>query len=163
VLHFIQPLFCDDHHQTRYILQVHEKVHQLSLASFVSSAKLLVLDSDPWSVPWSLFCHLPQESRISAAWIFSRNSVMALYLSTCSCTGLMTRLLCHGTSEMLAWILFWGRSSCILSAVVAENTSSELDLRRKWWKIWPVQHHLLLQNSRLINISWEIIWSFRSH
>jgi hypothetical protein len=102
------------------------------LASFVSSAKLLVLESDPWSMPWSLFCHPPQESRISAAWIFSRSFVTVLYLSACSYRDLMTRLLCHRTSEMLAWILFWGRPSCILSAVVAENTSARLDLHRQW-------------------------------
>jgi hypothetical protein len=47
VLHFVRPLFCDDHHQIICIVQVHEKVHQLCLASFVSSAKPLVLESDP--------------------------------------------------------------------------------------------------------------------
>jgi hypothetical protein len=85
------------------------------------------------------------------------SSVMALYLFACSYTGLMTQLLCHGTSEMLAWNLSWGRPSCRLNAVVVENTSSELDLRRQWWKIWLVQHHLLLLNSQLIHISWEIV------
>jgi hypothetical protein len=72
---------------------------------------------------------------------------MALYLSACSYRDLMTRLLCHETSEMLAWILSWGRPSCRLSAVAAENTSSELDLHMQWLRIWPVQHHLLLLNS----------------
>jgi hypothetical protein len=106
----------------------------------------LVLESDPWSVPWSLFCHPLRESGISATWTFSRSSVMAPYLFGCSYTGLMTQLLCHGTSKMLTWILSWGRPSCRLSAVVTENTSSELDLHRQWWRIWPVQHHLLLLN-----------------
>jgi hypothetical protein len=65
-----------------------------------------------------------------ATWIFSRSSVMALYLSACSYRDLMTRLFYHGTSEMFAWILFWGHPSYRLSAIVVENTSSELDLRR---------------------------------
>jgi hypothetical protein len=46
VLHFARPLFCDDHHRTRCILPVHEKVLQLSWVSFASDAKLLVLESD---------------------------------------------------------------------------------------------------------------------
>jgi hypothetical protein len=33
MLHFVQLLFCDDHHRTRCTLQVHEKVHLLSFAS----------------------------------------------------------------------------------------------------------------------------------
>jgi hypothetical protein len=41
-LHFVQPLFCDDHHQTRCTLPVHEKVLQPSWVSFSSDAKLFV-------------------------------------------------------------------------------------------------------------------------
>jgi hypothetical protein len=124
---------------------------------------LLVLESDLWLVPWSLFCHPPQEFVISAAWIFSQSFVMVLCLSTCSCTSLMIRLLCYETSEMLAWISSWVRPSCRLSAVVAENTSLELVLRRQWWKIWPVQHHLILLNSPLIHTSWGIVGSSGNH
>jgi hypothetical protein len=90
----------------------------------------LVLESDPWSLHWSWFYHPLRESGISAAWIFLRSSVMALYLSACSCTCLMAQLLFHGISGMLAWILSWGRPSCRLSVVVAENISSELGLHR---------------------------------
>jgi hypothetical protein len=85
-LHFVQPLFCDDHHRTRCTLPVHEKVLQPSWVSFASDAKLLVLESNLWLVRWSLFCHQLLESRISVAWIFSRSSAMALCLSACSCT-----------------------------------------------------------------------------
>jgi hypothetical protein len=47
LFHFVQPLFCDDHHPTRCILLVHEKVLQLPWVSFASDAKLLVLELDP--------------------------------------------------------------------------------------------------------------------
>jgi hypothetical protein len=82
-----------------------------------------------------LFYHLPRESRISAAWIFLRSFVAVLCLSACSCTDLMTWLLFHEISGMLEWTLSWDRPSCRLSVAVAESTSSELDLRRQWWRI----------------------------
>jgi hypothetical protein len=47
-----------------------------------------------------LFYHLPQESGISASWIFLRSSVAALCLSACSCIDL-TRLLFHEIFGML--------------------------------------------------------------
>jgi hypothetical protein len=92
VLHLVWPLFCDDYHQTRCILLVHEKVLQLFWVSFASDAKLLVLESDLWSVHWSLFCHRLLGSTISAAWNFSRSSVTALCLSACSYTDLTTQV-----------------------------------------------------------------------
>jgi hypothetical protein len=90
---------------------------------------------------------------IVVAWIFSRSSAMALCLSACSCTNLMLQLLCHGTYEMLAWILSWDLPSYKLSEAAAKSTNSVLVLLKKWWRIWPVQHHLLLLNSQPIRTS----------
>jgi hypothetical protein len=117
----------------------------------------LVLESDPWSVLESSFYQPLRGSGISAAWIFLRSSVVALYLSTCICTNLMTQLLFRGISGMLAWILSWDRPSYRLSVVVAENTSLELDLHRKWWRIWPARHHLLQLSLRPIRTSWGTV------
>jgi hypothetical protein len=50
---------------------------------------LLVLESDPWSVLESLFCHPLRGSGISTTRIL-RSSVVVLYISACSCTDLMT-------------------------------------------------------------------------
>jgi hypothetical protein len=91
-------------------------------ASFASGAKLVLL-----------FYHQPRESGISAAWIFLRSSVATPCVFACSCTDLMTRLLFHEISGMLEWTLSWDWPSCRLSVVVAESTSSELDLRRQSW------------------------------
>jgi hypothetical protein len=135
VLRFVQLLFCGDRHRTRCTLQAHGKVHRLSWVSFMSSVKLLVLESDPWSMLWSLFFHPLRGSGISVAWIFLWSSVMALCLSACSCTDLMTQLLFHGISRKLAWISSWDWPSCRLSVVVAESTSSELGLHMQWWRI----------------------------
>jgi hypothetical protein len=73
---------------------------------------------------------------------------MALCLSACSYTDLMTQLLCHGTSEMLAWILSWGLPSYRPNAVAAKSTNSGLVLHKQWWRICLVQHRLLLLNSQ---------------
>jgi hypothetical protein len=100
-----------------------------------------------------LFFHQLPGSGISIAWSFSRSSAMALCLSASNCTNLMLQLLCHGTSEMLAWILSWDLSSYRLSAAAAKSTNSVLVLRKQWWRIWPVQHHLLLLNSQPIRTS----------
>jgi hypothetical protein len=81
------------------------------------------------------FFHPLRGSGISAAWIFLWSSVMALCLSACSCTDLMTQLLFHGISRKLAWISSWDWPSCRLSVVVAESTSSELGLHMQWWRI----------------------------
>jgi hypothetical protein len=37
-----------------------------------------------------------------------------------------------------------------------------LVLRKQRWRIWPVQHRLLLLNSQLICTSWETSLNFRS-
>jgi hypothetical protein len=113
----------------------------------------LVLESDLWLAHWSLFFHQLLGSGISVAWIFSRSSAMALCLSTCSCLDLMLQLLCHGTSEMLAWILSWDLPSYRLSVAAAKSTNSVLVLRKQWWRICPVQNHLLLLNSQPIRTS----------
>jgi hypothetical protein len=123
----------------------------------VWDAKLLVLESDPWSVLELLFYHPLREYAISTAWTFLRNSAVALCLSACSCTDLMTQLLFHEISRMLEWTWSWDQPSGRLSMAVIENTNSELDLRRQWWRIWPTQHHLLLLKSQLIHISWGIV------
>jgi hypothetical protein len=66
-----------------------------------------------------LFYHMLRESGISAAWTFLRSSPVALCLSACSCTDLMTGPLFHEISGMLEWTLSWDRPSCRLSVVVA--------------------------------------------
>jgi hypothetical protein len=37
-----------------------------------------------------------------------------------------------------------------------------MGLRRQWWRIRPVRHHLLQLNSQPIHTSWGTIWSLRS-